>query len=79
MCSAPAGAHGYRFRWPCTIFLTFLFWEPRATPEARFGLGAAFLRAARFTFLRSALSVMFLVFIQLFFNPAYFSTSFFKP
>jgi hypothetical protein len=41
--------------------------------------GAAFLRAARFTFLRSALSVIFLVFIQLFFNPAYFSTSFFNP
>ena len=42
---------------------TFFFSEPRATPEARLALGAAFLRAARFTFLRSALSVMVFVFI----------------
>src|SRR5580658_545632 len=38
--------------------------EPRATPDARLALGAAFLRAARFTFLRSALSVIDLVFIR---------------
>src|ERR1700733_6749317 len=37
--------------------------EPRATPDARFGLGAAFLRAVRLIFLRSALSVMDFVFI----------------
>jgi len=37
--------------------------EPRATPDARLAFGAAFLRAARFTFLRSALSVIDLVFI----------------
>src|SRR5580658_3708203 len=37
--------------------------EPRATPDARLALGAAFLRAARFTFLRSALSSICLVFI----------------
>ncbi len=79
MCGKRAGVHGYRFRWPCTIFLIFFFMEPRATPAARLAFGAAFLRAARFTFLRSALSVIFLVFIQLFFNPAYFSTSFFNP
>src|SRR5580704_3584419 len=43
---------------------TFFFMEPRATPDARLALGAAFLRAARFTFLRSALSVIDLVFIR---------------
>src|SRR5271166_338012 len=37
--------------------------EPRATPEARLALGAAFLRAARLTFLRSALSSICFVFI----------------
>src|SRR6202167_3641771 len=42
---------------------TFFFMEPRATPDARLGLGAAFLRAVRFTFLRSALSSICLVFI----------------
>src|SRR5580698_5995483 len=42
---------------------TFFFMEPRATPDARLALGAAFLRAARFTFLRSALSSICLVFI----------------
>src|SRR5579863_1789619 len=42
---------------------TFFFMEPRATPDARLALGAAFLRAARLTFLRSALSVIDLVFI----------------
>src|ERR1700733_11495061 len=42
---------------------TFFFMEPRATPDARLALGAAFLRDARFTFLRSALSVIDFVFI----------------
>jgi hypothetical protein len=54
----------YRFLCPFDIFLTFLFIEPRATPDARFAFGAAFLREARFSFFRSALSVMFLVFIR---------------
>jgi hypothetical protein len=62
--------------------------EPRATPAARLALGANFFRAALFAFLRSVLSVIVLVFIvfvgsaespQPFFNPAYFSTSFFSP
>src|SRR5689334_1398212 len=38
--------------------------EPRATPEARLALGAAFLRAVRFSFLRSVFSVTVLVFIS---------------
>src|SRR5262249_16871745 len=54
----------YLLRWPCAIFLTFFFSDPRATREARLALGAAFLRAARFSFLRSALSVMFVVFMN---------------
>ena len=53
----------YRFLWPFVIFFTLFFMEPRATPDARLALGAAFLREARFSFLRSALSVMFFVFI----------------
>jgi len=52
-----------RFRCPFTICFTFFFTEPRATPWARFALGAAFFRAARFTFLRSCVSVTFFVFI----------------
>ena len=40
--------------------------DPRATPAARFALGAAFLRAARLIFLRSSLSVTFFVFISFF-------------
>jgi len=55
----------YRFRWPFVNFLTRFFREPRATPAARLGFGAAFLRDARFSFLRSVLSVIFLVFIPL--------------
>src|SRR4051812_28163642 len=43
----------YRFRWPCAARFTFFFKDPRATPEARFALGAAFLRAARFNFFLS--------------------------
>src|SRR5579885_3362626 len=45
--------------------MTLRFMEPRATPEARLALGAAFLRAARFTFFRSTLSVIALVFMIL--------------
>jgi hypothetical protein len=42
------------------------FCDPRATPDARLAFGAAFFRAARFNFFRSALSVIFFVFISLF-------------
>lgn len=56
----------YRFRCPFTSFFTFFFMEPRATPDARFARGlavSAFLRAVRFSFLRSTLSVTVFVFI----------------
>jgi hypothetical protein len=61
--------------------------DPRATPAARFALGAAFFLDARFSFLRSVLSVIVFVFIcpvlLVFFYsswiPANFSTSFFSP
>src|SRR6266478_7867846 len=56
-------ASSYLFLCPLDIFFTFFFMEPRATPAARLALGAAFLREARFNFLRSSLSVMFFVFI----------------
>ncbi len=49
----------YRFDWPRAIFFTFLFREPRGV--VRLALGAAFLRAVRFSFLRSALSSIFFV------------------
>src|ERR1700722_7538912 len=58
------GSAVYRLRWPLTIFFTLRFCEPRSTSLARFAFGAAFLRAARFSFLRSSLSSIFLVFIQ---------------
>jgi hypothetical protein len=45
------------------IFLTFFLSDPRATPDARLALGAAFFRAARFNFFRSVLSAMCFVFI----------------
>jgi hypothetical protein len=51
---------GYRLLWPREAFLTFALFSPRAPVRGPFG--AAFLRAARFTFLRSSLSVMLLVF-----------------
>jgi hypothetical protein len=47
---------------PGPLFLTLGLREPRGS--VRFGLGGRFLRAARFSFLRSALSLMFLVFIN---------------
>src|SRR6185503_10909965 len=56
----------YRLRWPCAARLIFFFIDPRATPEARLALGAAFLRAARFSFFRSVRSVAVFVFISLF-------------
>lgn len=50
----------YRFDCPRDAFLIFALFSPRA--PVRFALGAAFLRAARFTFLRSSVSVMLFVF-----------------
>ena len=59
-CSAPFKHDAYRLLWPREAFLILALFAPRA--PARGPLGAAFLRAARFTFLRSSLSVMLLVF-----------------
>src|ERR1700723_1121472 len=50
----------YRLLWPREAFLTFALLSPRA--PVRGALGAAALRAARFTFLRSCVSVMLFVF-----------------
>lgn len=50
----------YRFEAPRASFFTFCLLEPRGV--VRFGLAAAFLRAARFTFFRSAVSVIVFVF-----------------
>ena len=83
--------NAYRLLWPRAAFLILALFAPRAC--ARGPLGAAFLRAARFTFLRSCLSVMLLVFamvlanlsLSAIFNSqrrsswANFSTSFFTP
>lgn len=49
----------YRLLWPRTIFLTLCFWEPRGV--VRLALGAAFLRAVRFSFFRSSLSAILVV------------------
>ena len=38
----------HRLRWPLATFFTFRLFDPRASPAARGGFGAAFLRAARF-------------------------------
>ena len=46
---------------PGPFFLTLGLREPRGS--VRFGLAACFLRAARFSFFRSSLSLMFFVFI----------------
>src|SRR6266566_2672457 len=53
-CHLPAGA-------PAPLFLSFGLREPRGS--VRLGLGGRFPRASRFNFLRSALSLVFLVFI----------------
>jgi len=50
----------YRLLWPREAFLILALFAPRAPVRGPFG--AAFFRAARFTFLRSSLSVMLLVF-----------------
>src|SRR6185437_10639360 len=55
-----SGVYAYRLLWPRTNFLTFFLLEPRGVVRA--ALGAAFLRAVRFTFLRSALSSIDFVF-----------------
>ena len=47
---------------PGPLFLTLGLREPRGT--VCFGLGGRLLRAARFSFLRSALSLIFLVSIS---------------
>ena len=61
LCNAPLElGYAYRLLWPREAFLTLALFSPRA--PVRGALGAAFLRAARFTFLRSSLSVMLLVF-----------------
>jgi hypothetical protein len=57
---------GYRLLVPREAFLTFALFSPRA--PVRGALGAAFLRAARFTFLRSSLSAMLFVFAIYFAN-----------
>lgn len=56
----PSLRSSYRFDWPRANFFTLALFSPRGV--VRLPLGAAFLRAARFTFLRSSLSVMLLVF-----------------
>jgi hypothetical protein len=53
------GWHFYRFDWPRTIFFTFFLAAPRGV--VRLPLGAAFLRAARFSFFRSSLSSILVV------------------
>jgi hypothetical protein len=49
----------YRFETPRAIFFTFFFAEPRGS--VRLALGAAFLRAARFSFFRSCVSSILVV------------------
>ena len=56
----------HRLRWPLTSFLTFFLFAPRAVPAGRGCLGAAFFRAARFSFFRSSRSSILVVFIRLF-------------
>ena len=52
-------ASAYRLDTPRAIFLTFFFFDPRGS--VRLALGAAFLRAALFNFLRSSLSSILVV------------------
>lgn len=49
-----AGPSAYRLETPRASFFSFFLFSPRA--PVRFALGAAFLRAVRFSFLRSSLS-----------------------
>jgi hypothetical protein len=64
----------YRLLWPRTSFFTFFFCDPRGT--VRFALGAAFLRAARLTFLRSSLLSIVFVFAIESLPPAWGGVSF---
>jgi hypothetical protein len=50
----------YRLPVPRAAFFSFCLFDPRGT--VRFGFAAAFLRAVRFTFFRSAVSVIAFVF-----------------
>lgn len=50
----------YRLPVPRASVFTFCLFDPRGT--VRLALGAAFLRAARFTFFRSVVSVIVFVF-----------------
>jgi hypothetical protein len=62
----------YRFAAPRTIFFTLRFFEPRAYSRGFSGFSAfTFLRAVRFTFLRSSL-LSFFVFAM---SAVYFSLS----
>lgn len=54
------GTAVYRLLWPRVSFFIFFLFDPRGVVRA--ALGAAFLRAVRFTFLRSALSSIDFVF-----------------
>jgi len=49
----------YRLDWPRTSFFSFFLLEPRGV--VRLALGAAFLRVARLSFLRSCLSSILVV------------------
>jgi len=53
------GTTAYRFETPRAAFFSFFLFSPRG--PVRGALGAAFLRAARFTFLRSSLSSILVV------------------
>ena len=57
-------AAAYRFDTPRAIFLTFFFFDPRGS--VRLALGAAFLRAVRFSAFRSFLSSILVVSATLF-------------
>src|SRR4051794_18897876 len=43
----------YRLRWPCAALRMRFFTDPREMLVSRLALGAAFLRAVRFSFFRS--------------------------
>src|ERR1039457_1142103 len=54
-----SSADAYRLETPRAAFFSFFLFSPRA--PVRFALGAAFLRAARFSFFRSSLSSILVV------------------
>ena len=63
----------YRLLWPRDIFLTFLLLG--ATGVGALALGAAFLRAARFDFLRSSCESFEVFAIESLFSPMNFQAS----